>query len=88
MKSLLKKDYNLSIERGAAFVSNDRVHHRIVILSLPELLEDADKKTHVKPILELIETFPAFYAIIEHNIKNKIDRARVGRNYDFYVINK
>jgi beta-1,4-mannosyltransferase len=29
-------------------------------------------------------------SIIEHNIKNKIDmvRGRVGRNYDFYVINK
>jgi catechol 2,3-dioxygenase len=33
---------------GAAFVSNDRAHHRIAILSLPELQEDADKKTHVK----------------------------------------
>ncbi len=33
---------------GAAFVSNDRAHHRIAILSLTELQEDADKKTHVK----------------------------------------
>jgi catechol 2,3-dioxygenase len=33
---------------GAAFVSNDRANHRIAILSLPELQEDTDKKTHVK----------------------------------------
>lgn len=33
---------------GAAFVSNDTAHHRIAILSLPELQEDTDKKTHVK----------------------------------------
>jgi len=33
---------------GAAFVSNDRAHHRMAIISLPDLQEDVDKKTHVK----------------------------------------
>jgi len=32
----------------AALLSNDRAHHRMSILSPPELQEDTDKKAHVK----------------------------------------
>src|SRR5262249_46024506 len=30
------------------FVSNDKANHRLAIISLPELKDDADKKGHVK----------------------------------------
>ncbi len=33
---------------GIAFVSNDRAHHRIALVSSPALREDTDKQTHVK----------------------------------------
>jgi catechol 2,3-dioxygenase len=33
---------------SAAFVSNDKANHRMAIISLPQLQEDSDKKTHVK----------------------------------------
>jgi catechol 2,3-dioxygenase len=36
------------VSAGAAFVTNDRAHHRMAIASLPELQEDTDKKAHVK----------------------------------------
>ena len=46
--------YSTSNTRGsedgmsAAFVSNDKANHRMAIISLPQLQEDTDKKTHVK----------------------------------------
>ena len=40
------------------------------------------------PILGIVETFPAFCAIIEHHIKNNIHKTKGTRNYDFYVIKK
>jgi catechol 2,3-dioxygenase-like lactoylglutathione lyase family enzyme len=33
---------------GLAFVSNDKANHRLAIISLPQLKDDADKKGHVK----------------------------------------
>lgn len=40
------------------------------------------------PIIGVVETFPAFCAILEHNIGNKIYDAKRADNYDFYVIRK
>lgn len=40
------------------------------------------------PIIGIVETFPAFCAIIEHHIKNKIHKPKGTHNYDFYVIKK
>ncbi len=42
-----------SISRGSAgasvtFLSNDSSHHRLAIITIPELQEDADKKVHAK----------------------------------------
>jgi hypothetical protein len=39
-------------------------------------------------ILGLIETFPAFWTIIEYCIRNKIYKAKTIHVYDFYVVNK
>jgi len=36
------------VSAGLAFVSNDKANHRLAIISLPELKDDADKKGHVK----------------------------------------
>ena len=33
---------------GLAFVSNDRAHHRLALISLPGLRDDTDKHMHVK----------------------------------------
>jgi catechol 2,3-dioxygenase len=33
---------------GLAFVSNDRAHHRMALISSPGLRDDTDKQTHVK----------------------------------------
>ncbi|HZT35168.1 MAG TPA: glycosyltransferase family 2 protein, partial [Nitrososphaera sp.] len=41
----------------------------------------------LSPILGLVETFPAFWAMIEYNIKKK-DPAQKTKVYDFYVVNK
>jgi egghead protein (zeste-white 4 protein) len=41
----------------------------------------------LSPILGLVETFPAFWAMIEYNIK-KNDPAQKIKVYDFYVVNK
>jgi len=40
------------------------------------------------PILGLIETFPAFFAIIEYGLKKNSANKRTNPVYDFYVINK
>jgi len=40
------------------------------------------------PILGIGETFPAFCAIIEYHIRNKIHKTKGKHNYDFYVIKK
>jgi egghead protein (zeste-white 4 protein) len=40
------------------------------------------------PILGLLETFPAFWAIIEYTIRKKTSKERKTPVYDFYVINK
>jgi hypothetical protein len=40
------------------------------------------------PIIGVVETFPAFCAIVEHHISNKIYNAKRTDNYDFYVIRK
>jgi len=40
------------------------------------------------PIIGIIETFPAFYAIAEYHIKNKIHKSKAAQSYDFYVIKK
>ena len=40
------------------------------------------------PVIGLVETFPAFCAIIQYHIKNKINRTKAIQNYDFYVISK
>jgi hypothetical protein len=40
------------------------------------------------PILGLIETFPAFFAIIEYGLKKNPANKRTNPVYDFYVINK
>lgn len=42
-----------SISRGSAgasvtFLSNDMAHHRLAIITMPELQEDTDKKVHAK----------------------------------------
>jgi beta-1,4-mannosyltransferase len=39
-------------------------------------------------VIGLIETFPAFWAMIEFCIKNKINKKETIQVYDFYVINK
>ena len=39
-------------------------------------------------VIGLIETFPAFWAMIEFCIKNKINKKKTIQVYDFYVINK
>jgi beta-1,4-mannosyltransferase len=39
-------------------------------------------------VIGLIETFPAFWAMIEYSIKNKINKTKSIQIYDFYVINK
>jgi catechol 2,3-dioxygenase len=36
------------VSPGLTFVSNDKANHRLAIISLPELKDDADKKGHVK----------------------------------------
>jgi catechol-2,3-dioxygenase len=36
------------VSAGITFVSNDKANHRLAIISLPELKDDADKKGHVK----------------------------------------
>jgi catechol 2,3-dioxygenase len=36
------------VTMSIAFVSNDKANHRIAIISLPELKDDTDQKTHVK----------------------------------------
>jgi egghead protein (zeste-white 4 protein) len=41
----------------------------------------------VCPIIGLVETFPAFWAMIEYNLKKK-DPAQKTKVYDFYVVNK
>jgi beta-1,4-mannosyltransferase len=41
----------------------------------------------LSPILGLIETFPAFWAMIEYNVK-KNDPGQKIKVYDFYVVNK
>jgi beta-1,4-mannosyltransferase len=40
------------------------------------------------PIIGIVETFPAFYAITEYHIKNKIHKTKAAQSYDFYVIKK
>jgi catechol 2,3-dioxygenase-like lactoylglutathione lyase family enzyme len=42
--------YSTSREVGASvtFLSNDRAHHRLAIITIPELQEDTDKKVHAK----------------------------------------
>jgi egghead protein (zeste-white 4 protein) len=40
------------------------------------------------PIIGVIETFPAFCAILEYQIKNKNHKTKGTGNYDFYVIKK
>ena len=40
------------------------------------------------PILGLIETFPAFFAIIEYGFKRRSANNHTTPVYDFYVINK
>ena len=40
------------------------------------------------PIIGLIETFPAFWAILEYNLKRKTNKRSGIPVYDFYVINK
>ncbi len=40
------------------------------------------------PIIGIVETFPAFYAITEYHINNKIHKTEVAQSYDFYVIKK
>jgi hypothetical protein len=40
------------------------------------------------PILGLIETFPAFFAIIEYGLKKNSANKHTNPVYDFYVINK
>ncbi|MEO9362766.1 MAG: glycosyltransferase family 2 protein [Nitrososphaera sp.] len=39
------------------------------------------------PVIGLVETFPAFWAMIEYNMKKK-DPAQKTKVYDFYVVNK
>jgi len=39
-------------------------------------------------VLGIIETFPAFYAIIEYYWRNRMNAIKKIHNYDFYVINK
>jgi egghead protein (zeste-white 4 protein) len=41
----------------------------------------------VCPIIGLVETFPAFWAMIEYNLKKK-DPTHKNKVYDFYVVNK
>jgi catechol 2,3-dioxygenase-like lactoylglutathione lyase family enzyme len=36
------------VSPGLTFVSNDKANHRLAIISLPQLKDDADKKGHVK----------------------------------------
>jgi hypothetical protein len=40
------------------------------------------------PILGLVETFPAFWTLIEYHAKRQTSRADKNLTYDFYVINK
>lgn len=42
------------------------------------------------PVIGVVETFPAFCAIIEYHLKNRIHKTRRTQNYeyDFYVVNK
>jgi hypothetical protein len=40
------------------------------------------------PILGLVETFPAFWTLIEYHAKRRTSRADKSLIYDFYVINK
>ncbi len=40
------------------------------------------------PILGLVETFPAFWTLIEYHTKRQTSRANKNLTYDFYVINK
>jgi beta-1,4-mannosyltransferase len=39
-------------------------------------------------VVGIIETFPAFWAMIEYCIKNKTNKMKTIQVYDFYVINK
>jgi hypothetical protein len=39
-------------------------------------------------VIGMIETFPAFWAMIEYSIKNKFNKTKSTQIYDFYVINK
>jgi len=39
-------------------------------------------------ILGLIETFPAFIAILEYQLRKRIKSMEGIPNYDFYVVNK
>jgi len=40
------------------------------------------------PVLGLVETFPAFWTLIEYHAKGKTSRSDKKLTYDFYVINK
>jgi catechol 2,3-dioxygenase len=42
------RGYEADASAGIAFFSNDSAHHRIAIISLPELQDDTDKKAHTK----------------------------------------
>jgi catechol-2,3-dioxygenase len=48
----MTKRYSISRPRSAGssvtFLSNDRAHHRLAIITMPELQEDTDKKVHAK----------------------------------------
>jgi hypothetical protein len=39
-------------------------------------------------VLGILETFPAFYSIIEYYWRNRMNAIKKIHNYDFYVINK
>ena len=39
-------------------------------------------------VLGILETFPAFFSIIEYYIKKRINNIKEKQFYDFYVINK
>jgi hypothetical protein len=36
------------VSPGLTFVSNDKANHRLAMISLPELKDDAEKKGHAK----------------------------------------
>jgi hypothetical protein len=40
------------------------------------------------PLIGLVETFPAFWAMIEYQLKKKKSKAEEVPVYDFYVISK